>query len=80
MKYVQPVQHNAMCADSCQHVPLQAMVAGRPEALSPKLLSACIQRVISQPVLPGYGDVPAFLLPLLDDCQPLLELAQRHAK
>jgi hypothetical protein len=54
---------------------VQTLAAGKPEALSIKLLERCLAVLAAKPVVPGYADVPVCLTSGLQACQGLAELA-----
>lgn len=58
----------------------QLTKAGKAEPLSARRLERCVQWVLANPVVPGYGGAPFSLLAALGAEPALSEAAQRNAK
>lgn len=54
---------------------MQTIAAGKPEALTNKMLDKCLLQLANKPVVPGYADMPLCLLNGLEACTALADAA-----
>lgn len=73
--------HTRCIVKSCTHVlTAQVVQAKKSEPLSQRRLERCIQWVLANPVVPGYGGAAFSLLSALASEPALSEMAQKSAK